>query len=73
MVSCRVCGGELEPTLICPACEQLVQWRCISCAKETDASVHSHNKIIVEPLDLERYRTGSAPRTEKETRTAAFS
>jgi len=54
MTACRGCGNEIEPILICPACEQIVQWKCVSCAKETEVSVHSHNSMITAPLDYER-------------------
>gem|GEM_PF-6687406 len=47
MPSCRVCGGELRQVAICPTCEENVQWKCISCNKETDRSIHVHDSRIV--------------------------
>jgi hypothetical protein len=53
--SCRRCGNELDPTFICPACEQFVQWKCASCGRETDVSVHSHECMTIAPLELKEY------------------
>ncbi|MEW6604229.1 MAG: hypothetical protein AB1351_06015 [Thermoproteota archaeon] len=47
MASCRACGGELWPIALCPTCEENVRWKCLSCSKGTDASVHTHGGRIV--------------------------
>jgi hypothetical protein len=52
MASCRACGCDLQPMTMCPACEEDVQWRCVSCNKETDTSIHSHGGYIPEPVDI---------------------
>ena len=59
MASCRTCGGELQPVALCPACEENVQWKCATCAKETDVSIHAHDGIVTRPSDLEARETTS--------------
>jgi hypothetical protein len=52
MTSCGACGGELGPITFCPTCEENVQWKCASCNKETDISVHTHGGRIIRPADI---------------------
>jgi hypothetical protein len=52
MASCRACGGELQPIASCPSCEQDVQWKCDSCSKETDVSIHTHDGRVIGPEDI---------------------
>jgi hypothetical protein len=52
MASCRACGGESEPIALCTLCEEDVKWKCASCRRETDVSIHTHNGSIVEPKNI---------------------
>lgn len=38
---CRACGAEMNATEYCPSCNEAVLWKCSSCEKETDKSVHT--------------------------------
>ncbi len=38
---CRACGAEMVATEYCPSCNEAVLWKCSSCEKETDKSVHT--------------------------------
>jgi hypothetical protein len=53
MASCRACGGETHPVASCPACEESIQWKCDSCNKETDVSIHTHDGKIIGPEDID--------------------
>jgi hypothetical protein len=52
MASCRACGGGTEPIASCPACEESVQWKCDSCSKETDVSIHTHDGRVFTEQDV---------------------
>ena len=52
MASCRSCGGDLDQIAQCPACEESIQWRCGSCSKETDVSIHTHDGRVFGPADV---------------------
>jgi len=54
MASCRACGGELRQIALCPTCEESVQWKCVSCSKDTDVSIHTHGGVIIRPRDIDR-------------------
>jgi len=38
---CRACGAEMVATEYCPSCNEAVLWKCSSCEKENDKSVHT--------------------------------
>jgi len=38
---CRACGAEMVAAEYCPSCNEAVLWKCSSCEKETDKSVHT--------------------------------
>lgn len=38
---CRACGAEMVATEYCPSCNEAVLWKCSSCEKENDRSVHT--------------------------------
>jgi len=38
---CRACGAEMVATEYCPSCNEAVLWKCSSCDKENDKSVHT--------------------------------
>ena len=38
---CRACGAEMVATEYCPSCDEAVLWKCSSCEKENDKSVHT--------------------------------
>lgn len=40
---CRACGSEMEPTETCPSCNEAVLWKCPSCQKENDRSIHTYH------------------------------
>jgi hypothetical protein len=60
MASCRACGGVTQPVASCPACKESVQWKCDSCSKETDVSIHTHGGRVFTQQDI----IMSAPRTK---------
>ncbi|MDQ3808029.1 MAG: hypothetical protein M3298_07675, partial [Thermoproteota archaeon] len=39
---CRSCGQELDPIRACAMCKETVQWKCFTCNKEGDTSIHVH-------------------------------
>lgn len=41
---CRACGTEMEATETCPACNEAVLWKCPSCEKENDRSIHTYHQ-----------------------------
>lgn len=40
---CRACGGEMVGTEYCSDCNEAVLWKCSSCEKENDKSVHTYH------------------------------
>lgn len=40
---CRACGAEMVATENCPSCNEAVLWKCPSCEKENDRSVHTYH------------------------------
>ncbi len=40
---CRACGAEMLATEYCPSCNEAVLWKCSSCEKENDKSVHTYH------------------------------
>jgi predicted RNA-binding Zn-ribbon protein involved in translation (DUF1610 family) len=40
---CRACGAEMVATEYCPSCNEAVLWKCSSCEKENDRSVHTYH------------------------------
>ena len=40
---CRACGGEMVATEYCSDCNEAVLWKCSSCEKENDKSVHTYH------------------------------
>ena len=40
--SCRACGTDLEPTLVCDTCKEHISWICCKCFR-TDEVIHKHN------------------------------
>ena len=42
---CRACGNELLAFEYCPECNEAIHWKCSSCEKENEKSVHTHNSI----------------------------
>ncbi len=38
---CRACGSEMVAEEYCPDCNEAVLWKCGSCEKENDRSVHT--------------------------------
>lgn len=51
---CRACGAEMVATEYCPSCDEAVLWKCSSCEKENDKSVHTFH-----PPHPESSRTAS--------------
>ncbi|HXV46441.1 MAG TPA: hypothetical protein VD736_07205 [Nitrososphaera sp.] len=51
---CRACGSEMVATEYCPSCNEAVLWKCSSCEKENDRSVHTWH-----PPRAESSRTAS--------------
>jgi predicted amidophosphoribosyltransferase len=43
---CRSCGQELDPIRACAMCKETVQWKCFTCNKEGDTSIHVHAGTI---------------------------
>jgi hypothetical protein len=51
--SCRGCGnGEQQPIYQCARCEEIVQWKCPSCNKKTDMSIHLHDGLIAKAFEF---------------------
>lgn len=40
---CRSCGTEMEAAENCPSCNEAVLWKCPSCEKENDRSIHTYH------------------------------
>jgi len=40
---CRACGAEMVATEYCSSCNEAVLWKCSSCEKENDKSVHTYH------------------------------
>jgi len=51
---CRACGAEMVAEEYCPSCNEAVLWKCSSCEKENDKSVHTYH-----PSRPESSRTAS--------------
>ena len=51
---CRACGGEMLATEYCSDCNEAVLWKCSSCEKENDKSVHTYH-----PTESESPKTSS--------------
>lgn len=45
---CRACGGEMVATEYCSDCNEAVLWKCSSCEKENDKSVHTYHPTTSE-------------------------
>ena len=42
---CRGCGNELIAFEYCPECDEAIHWKCTSCERENEKSVHTHTNI----------------------------
>jgi hypothetical protein len=42
---CRACGNELIAFEYCFECNEAIHWKCSSCERENEKSVHTHNNI----------------------------
>jgi hypothetical protein len=51
---CRSCGQELDSIRMCAMCKEAVQWKCFSCNKEGDTSIHVHAGTISASLPIGR-------------------
>jgi len=40
---CRACGSEMFASEYCQDCNEAVTWKCGSCDKENDKSVHTYH------------------------------
>jgi predicted amidophosphoribosyltransferase len=40
---CRACGADMIATEYCSSCNEAVLWKCTSCEKENDKSVHTYH------------------------------
>ena len=39
---CRACGNNMIAFEYCSDCNEAIHWRCVTCKKENDRSVHTH-------------------------------
>jgi predicted RNA-binding Zn-ribbon protein involved in translation (DUF1610 family) len=39
---CRACGQEMVGFEYCPGCSEAIHWKCNSCKKENEKSIHIH-------------------------------
>jgi hypothetical protein len=39
---CRACGQEMVAFEYCLHCNEVIHWRCGTCGKENEKSVHTH-------------------------------
>ena len=42
---CRGCGNELIAFEYCPECDEAIHWKCTSCERENEKSVHTHTNM----------------------------
>ena len=42
--SCRKCGLEMEPDLICEVCKNFIQSHCPKCNRTNDLQIHIHKQ-----------------------------
>lgn len=40
---CRACGSEMMASEYCSSCNEAVLWKCSSCHRENDRSVHTNH------------------------------
>jgi hypothetical protein len=40
---CRACGNEMTASEYCSSCNEAVLWKCSSCQRENDRSVHTNH------------------------------
>lgn len=43
---CRSCGGEMSATEYCDSCNEGIVWKCGSCEKENDKSIHTFHQSL---------------------------
>ena len=41
---CRACGNEMAASEFCPECNEAVLWKCSSCDRENDKSIHTYHQ-----------------------------
>lgn len=46
---CRACGSEMTAEEFCPSCNEAVLWKCSSCQRENDRSVHTYHPSTESP------------------------
>jgi hypothetical protein len=54
---CRACGQEMVGFEYCPGCNEAIHWKCDSCKKENEKSIHNHE---VRGKDKERFSAKKA-------------
>jgi ribosome-binding protein aMBF1 (putative translation factor) len=42
---CRACGSEMDAAEFCPECNESVLWKCSSCDRENDRSIHTYHPV----------------------------
>jgi hypothetical protein len=42
---CRGCGNELIAFEYCSKCDEAIHWKCSSCERENEKSVHTHTSM----------------------------
>lgn len=42
---CRGCGSEMVPVEHCQTCSEAVLWKCPTCNKENDRSIHTYHPV----------------------------
>ena len=58
---CRGCGNELVPFEYCADCNEAIQWKCSSCKKDNDRSIHVHYiEDEIQKRDIGAGTTGGA-------------
>lgn len=40
---CRGCGQEMVGFEYCPGCNEVIHWKCNSCKRENEKSIHKHD------------------------------
>ena len=57
---CRACGSEMTAEEFCPSCNEAVLWKCSSCQRENDRSVHTYHPSNESPsLTALVWKTGA--------------
>ena len=51
---CRGCGNELIAFEYCPECDEAIHWKCTSCERENEKSVHTHTTNMQKVQDLSK-------------------